>query len=382
MLEAEASAKEIVKPSRGKAPQRGIDLLLLIDSLDVGGAQRRLEVQADSLKGQVNSIRVVNPGASTPISERLRARGLEVVDLQARQLLDAGAFARLRGLVRLWRPDVIHAHLMHSIILGGLVSSREARFVATLHNEMNPGEDLPTRLKRGLEGFMLSRRAKVVVACGPRVALTQRSRVGQTPLLTIPNRISQPARLSPEERESLRHELGYGPADMVVLAAGRVSPQKGFDLLVEAFGSITESLAKLLILGAGDLQKLQSHIGATARGGSVQLLPSREDIHRVLAAADIFVLPSRWEGLPLVLLEAMAVGLPVIASNVGDVASATGRTGALLVPPEDVPALFEAISTLVQMPDRRVALATAAQEAVKPFLDLDAFARELLAAYR
>jgi glycosyltransferase involved in cell wall biosynthesis len=163
-----------------------------------------------------------------------------------------------------------------------------------------------------------------------------------------------------------------GPADLpdlraggrpVVLAAGRLARQKGFGVLIEAAACWRDRRPEPVILIAGD-GPLAAELAGLARdvGVDARLLGVRHDVPALLAAADVFVLPSNWEGQPLVLQEALRAGRPIVAADVGGIPALTGPDAALLVPPGDAAALAEAV--LAVLDDRELAgrLAKAALE--------------------
>lgn len=171
----------------------------------------------------------------------------------------------------------------------------------------------------------------------------------------IPNGIP-PTRLPPAALEA-----------KVLIAAGRLSSQKGFDLLIEAFGMVAARHPdwQLRIFGVGNLRaKLAAQIEDLGLAGKVQLKGATRQLDEQLAAASIYVLSSRFEGLPMVLLEATTAGLPAVAFDCPTGPAEIiehGRNG-LLVPPEDVAGLAAAMCKLIENPDERRAMGAAARE--------------------
>ncbi|MGH3731392.1 MAG: glycosyltransferase family 4 protein [Micromonosporaceae bacterium] len=158
----------------------------------------------------------------------------------------------------------------------------------------------------------------------------------------------------------------------IIIAAGRLGPQKGFDMLLDAFATVHERHPdwQLHIFGGGHLRHaLAGRIERLGLTGAAHLKGVTRRLDEQLAAASIFVLSSRFEGLPMVLLEAMAAGLPVVSFNcpTGPAEVITDNASGLLVPPEDVPALAAAICELIEDPVRRQALATAARKEVERY---------------
>lgn len=170
------------------------------------------------------------------------------------------------------------------------------------------------------------------------------------------------------DRESVRHKIGLKKDDIFFVAVGRLVYEKGHEFLVEAMSTViqTDDHAIAGICGAGPLQdQLQAQIEKLNLQENVKLLGQWDDIPELLAAADVFVLPSRWEGLPMALLEGMMAGLPVIATRVEGVDEVVrpGEHG-LLVPLESPMELAQAILQLLRSPADRQRMGAAARERV------------------
>ena len=230
-----------------------------------------------------------------------------------------------------------------------LRTTRPIRRLATLH--LYTRTTLPLRLYRRLD-LALVRRFDGVVAVTAALAAEV---AGATLCRVIANGIdgerlrARAAAALPALRRELAGLGGAGAAPLLV-AAGRLTRQKGFDLLLEAMPALLAEHPGLFLCLAGEGPE-RAALAAQARhlelGDRVRFLGERGDLAALFAAADLFVLPSRSEGSPYVLLEAMALGLPVVATAVGDVAEMLGGEAASgapgLVPPGNAPALAAAI---------------------------------------
>jgi glycosyltransferase involved in cell wall biosynthesis len=199
----------------------------------------------------------------------------------------------------------------------------------------------------------------------------------------VPAPVSLTADVSAETRAALRAEFGADPGQAIVLAAGRLAVQKGFGLLLDAaarWGDIRP--APLLVIAgqgplAADLQARAATLGLTVRFAG-----HRVDVPALLAAADVFVLPSVWEGQALILQEALRAGVPVVATRVGGNPELTGEEAAILVPPGDARRLAEAVRAVLGDPALAARLREAAAARARALPDEDAAVAAALAEYR
>lgn len=217
--------------------------------------------------------------------------------------------------------------------------------------------------------FLLSKRAKVeklventsfahwriAVSDGLRDTYTSRG-ISEEHFITVSNGVKH-RRISPG-RDAARAALHLQQEDLVVLSAGRLTHMKGQRYLIEAAALLLPVYPSLqvVILGEGELRKdLEGLVADRGLAGSVHLPGHQQDARMLLDAADVFALPSRAEGMPLVLIEAMEAGLPVVATRVTGSSEvvAHGETG-LLVPAEDVEMLSAALAKLLDDGERRV----------------------------
>lgn len=166
---------------------------------------------------------------------------------------------------------------------------------------------------------------------------------------------------------------------VVVGGLGRLVPAKGFDLLIEAVRRLRERGHQVEAVIAGEGPE-QDALERAAEGLPVRFAGFVTDVPAFLAGVDVFCLPSRREGLPFALLEAMMAGTACVAADVGDVAMALGGTGRI-VPADDVDALTQALEELVSSPERRSQLGRAAHERARDRFGIEAFAAATLAVY-
>lgn len=188
------------------------------------------------------------------------------------------------------------------------------------------------------------------------------------------------------DREEVRVRLGFGSGEHLMTMVGTFKRQKGHRYLVEAATSVVRRWPDLhiLLVGGGDLApEIETQVNAAGLSNRVHLLGSRRDVPEILAASDSFVLPSLWEGLPVALVEAMASGLPVIATSVSgtEQVMVEGVTG-LLVAPGDAGALADAMIELLSDPAGAATMAAAGRERVAALFSAQGQAERLTALFR
>ncbi len=294
--------------------------------------------------------------------------------------LDRITWRRLRGLaaMRRWgrtnlpalEPDVVHAH---AVDVGWAVSPIAAESgipsVLTCH-----GVWFPVHGRRSLRGRLeiaLARRGRHrAVTSVDSASVAALHTAGFDRAVVVPNGVDLDEFSGPRARQR----------PFRFLFAGRHEPQKGLDVLLRACAILRREAREAFVVdlvGAGDLTaKLEAEARRAGLDGIVRFpgaLP-RADLVAAFRSADAFVLPSRYEGFPVTILEAWAAELPVIATTVGGIPDVCGPDGGLLVPPEDPAALAEAMATLLRDPTRRDALAATGHALARDRYSWDAVA--------
>jgi len=278
-----------------------------------------------------------------------RERGFEALALPMRNDFDLVAAARLARAIRGSDVDLVHLHTGRANWVGGLAAARAGRPAVTTRR-------MDRRVRRGWRTrWLYSSLVRAAVAISP--AVQRRLLDGGVPAArtrVIWSSIDPSAVEPRRTREAVRAELGCGEGERVVLAAGALVARKGFDVLLAAFATLEHPAARLWIAGEGEARaELERALAALGLGGRARLLGVRADVPDLLAAADVFAMPSRAEGLGIAALEAMAAGLPVVASRAGGLAEVVldGETGHL-VEVGDAAALARALDALCADPER------------------------------
>lgn len=256
----------------------------------------------------------------SPLHDEARRRRQETTLLPNKGRLDAGAVAALRALLRSTHADCVHAHDPKSVVYAWLATrGLECRCVATTHGWIETSSAL--RLYNRIERALLKRYDAVVAVACEQVDRLAAAGVDRSRIHPIANGIELAKPASAQERLLARRHFRCEPEETVFAAIGRLAPEKNLALLLHAVARIGhDAPVRLLIAGDGPesapLQQLVAGLGLQSR---VTLLGTLEDCAPLYAAMDMLVLPSLSEGMPLVVLEAMAAGKPLLATAVGGV---------------------------------------------------------------
>jgi len=320
-------------------------------------------------------------GDRGPFFEALRASGIPAHAIPDRGGFHPAGVVRLVQLVRRLAPDVVHSHGYKTDVLVAplAVAPSRPRLVATNHNWI--GDTAAVRVYERLDALAL-RAFDAVVAVSRQVGEDLLA-AGIRRAIVIPNGICRPpSRHGAQER--LRDALGLLRGTPVVGFVGRLAPEKALSDLLDAAAAGPLARVHFVLVGDGPARgEVEAGVRARTLAGRVHLLGRRDDVEALLPELDALVLPSRREGTPLVILEAMAAGIPPIATHVGGVPDVVedGRTG-ILVPPGDPAALAEAIRRVVDDPGLRRRLAEAGRHAARTRFSAGAMAARYLDVYR
>jgi glycosyltransferase involved in cell wall biosynthesis len=209
--------------------------------------------------------------------------------------------------------------------------------------------------------------------------------VGLSPNLVTVIRNGTPMRPFRSNRDQVRSSLGFGPDEKILLTVARYSEQKDYPTLLDAVPTVLarEPQARFVWVGTGPLEKAISEaVQRKGLGRNVMLLGQRRDVPDLMVAADAFVLPSRFEGLPLVVLEAMAAGLPVVATRVcGTAGAVQHRVTGLLIEPAQSAAFASALIEVLTKPEWAAEMGARGRARAKQSFSADLMARETLALY-
>jgi glycosyltransferase involved in cell wall biosynthesis len=346
-------------------------LFLFAPNLNGGGAERVLARLAAHWAGQGREVTLVTLAAASPedfpLPPQVRRVGLGLT-ADSGGLLGAvrnnlRRVRAVRAALREARPEVVVSFIEQANVLA-LLAARPLRVPVVISERTDPARHPVSRLWDFL-------RRRTYPWCAALVVLTReiaekmRPVVRRRPVVVIPNGVTAPA----VERTS--------EATLVILGVGRLDEAKGFDRLVEAFARVAERFPqwRLVIIGEGPKRAgLERTVAARGLSGRIELPGRAADPAAWYGRADVFALPSRYEGFPNALLEAMAAGLPAVAFDEPSAVREVIRHGedGLLVPDGDVASFAESLALLMSQPERRTRMGEAAREVVTRF-SLDAF---------
>lgn len=321
-----------------------------------------------------------------PLEAELRTLGVPVVVFGRRGRLDLGLIVRMARWLRRERAAVVHTHLFTADTYGRIAARLAGvpAVFATVHNVVNPW-------KRGLHRFIdrvLAWASTRVIACTDEVGtvLRTRDRLPARRIVVVGNGVDL-QRLCAVSGAGVREEFGIEPGRVLLGVVGRLHPQKGHADLLPMLARLKAGAGprfSCLVIGDGELRAtLQAQADELGLADTVVFAGLRADVPRLLAAIDLLVMPSRWEGLPIALLEAMACGKPAVATAVGGVPDVLrdGINGAL-VAAGDAPAFEAALARLIADAPQRARLGVQAQADVLRTRDIACTASSYTALYR
>lgn len=337
-------------------------VLTVIDALMTAGAETvatRIALNLDPHRFE-SIICSTRPSARHHV-KAARAAGIEVLELGRRSKIDVWRWLPFVRLLRSGKVDVLHAHKFGSNLWAALLKPRRPLPVLLAHEHSWSYEGT---LRRVVDRELIARRADAVVAVSPtdRTRMIELERIPPEKVVFVPNGIpDRPL----GDGEYVRRELGLTPSDSVVGTVCGLRPEKEIETALRALGRLAPHRPGLRFLVVGDgperrrLERLADELGITTT-----FLGHRpnEEMPDLLAAMDVLVLSSRFEGMPLAVLEWMAAGKAIVASRVGGIpAIVEDGKEAVLVPPRDYVSFADAIARLLDDPAERRWMGEAAQ---------------------
>lgn len=358
---------------------RRVKVLQIINSLHARGAEALLKnfvIQAKNNKKMQMEICVLYPNGI--FRKEIKNKGISIWDLGLKFKYDLRGIIKLISLIKRGEYSIVHVHLFPANLFGSLASlflPKNIKFIFSEHNVYNRRRSF--KIFKILDTLIYSRYYKIIcVSKQVRVALIEWLPNLQIKSVVISNGVPVP---------DLSNRFPIKKYD--ALFVGSLTKAKGVDILLKAINILKEKYQKeikAVIVGKGDLEEeLKELVKELGIGEEVEFLGVRRDIGRLMKSAKLFVLPSRWEGLPLTILEAMSSGAGIIATKVGGIPEViqNGKEG-VLISSEDPEALAKAIAELLKDRELRVKLGINAYKRVKEGYSIEVYTKNILGFYK
>jgi glycosyltransferase involved in cell wall biosynthesis len=352
--------------------QQRMRIALVYESGEPGGAERMLLQLADRLRARGHYVLPVGPDDTDPwLHTELQQAGFEPATFHIRGPADPTCLATIIWHLRRHRIDVVNSHAFFAAVYGGAA----AWLLRTPHVITMHGSRYHTRQQRRRTALRWSaKRSRAIVGVSAATASELADGLGlprsavQVVYNGVPNQ--------PGDRERVRRELGLNPDEQLIVAVGSLFPVKGHAVLLRALELLRHDDVRgwrAAIAGiGGEEHSLRHFIDARSLDDRVTLLGFRRDVPDLLAAADIYVMPSLYEGSPLSLMEAMFAGKAIAASATGGIPELVSNAEeALLTNPGDASELAASLRLLLADPALRARLGVAARRRAASQFTLD-----------
>jgi glycosyltransferase involved in cell wall biosynthesis len=327
-------------------------ILYVVTDLIIAGAQFQVLYLARHFRSLGWDIHVVSLVSDVPLLPEFENHGIRVSTLNMKNgVPDPRGILKLANIIQKWRPDIVNSHMVHANLLARITRLfvKMPALICTAHNIFEGGR------RREIAYHLTDSLCDITVNVS-RAGAERAVQVGSVPadrvLVIHPGVDATRFQSNQSIRLKTRETLGVD-AEFTWIAVGRFVENKDYPTMLQAFARFANKHPDscLLIVGAGPLQEMiEQKVGELGVSDAVQFLGVRRDIPALMAASNAYLMSSAWEGLPAVLLEASASGLPIVATDVGGNREAVvnGQTGHL-VPAKDPSALADAMCALKEM---------------------------------
>jgi len=351
-----------------------INVLQLVEGLSYGGAEDKLVELINHMDSSRFNTIMCSLGLGDDIHDKVLKSGIQLVMMPRKSRFDMGLLLRLKKLMQENEIDIVMTTLFYADVMGA-IAGRMAGVKAVFSWETISAPEW--LIKRRLWPYQFAMRycTKVVsVSKATAKFLIEERGVPAEKVMIIPYGVNL-RHYVVGDGNAVRQRLGLNGKDFIVGMVARLHPQKGHQYLFEAAKPIVAQYphVKFLIVGDGEIRKeLEESVQRMNLSSNVKFLGHRTDVNDLLTAFDVFTLPSLFEGLPNVVLEAMSVGKPVIATSVDGTVEAVvhGETG-LLVPPKDPEKLKDAFIQIIENREQARNMGKKGRQRIEDVFSLD-----------
>lgn len=356
-------------------------ILFVITSLGMGGAEHMVTSLADELASRKNDVKIIYLTGDAIVKPKNKLIELIPIDMKSsRDFIKA--YHVIRNTIKSYKPDIVHSHMYHANIISRLVrlSTDIPKLICTSHSSNEGGKlrMLSYRFTQRLADLSTN------VSHDAVSSLIAKGAVKENNIVCIPNGVDTD-KFSRDyiARETKRKQLDIGNK-MMILAVGRFHEAKDYPNLLQSISRLSKIRDdfKLYIIGEGplkeDIVKLSEQLKISE---FIEFLGERNDIRELMSACDLYVMSSAWEGLPMVILEAMSTECVIVSTDCGGVAEALGTAG-FLVEPKNSIALSNIINHTLNLPlNERKYLGKAARQRVEDSFSLSSNVNAYLEIY-
>jgi len=335
-----------------------LKVLLLTDADVFAGTERHMLDLARGLRDIGVDVTIACPSPAV-LEDQARSEGIRVLTIQKKGLFNTDGANMLARMLKSGEIDIVHSHNGRSWLTAAIAVSRAKRghCIATQHF-IEPNHATQTGVKAAISKiahhWVVKQTSQIVaISNAVKQAMLDRHEASDSKIAVVPNGITPP-QVDEAAIQNVRHELGRNADTQLIVCAARLELEKDITTLITAMGQVVKTHPNVLCVVAGEgalLPVLNDQIEQMNLEKSVRLLGFRSDAHALIAASDLFALPSLAEPFGLVLLEAMALSKPIVATRTGGPLEIVedGKTG-ILVPPQNPDAMAPALSSLLSNP--------------------------------
>ena len=287
-------------------------IIQVIPNFDMGGAERMCETLSLELFSLGHEVLVISLYSNvTPITDRLSDKGIKILFLDKRKGFDYKCVRKLKRIIKEFNPDVIHSHLyaIKYVALSTLFNQK-IKLVHTIHNVAKKETSKINRIFNGF--FFRSRIIPIALSDLVLETILQEYKLNKNRVPVILNGI--------DLSKCLQKNEFHADGKIVFINVARLSEQKNHSRLIDAFNLLRSDFSniELLLVGEGEKRfEIESKVKKLHLEDNIKLLGNRTNVYNLLNSADVFVLSSDYEGIPMSVIEAMGTGLPIVSTNVG-----------------------------------------------------------------